>query len=105
QGPPGTGKSLTIANVACHLVAAGKRVLISAQKDKAMQVVDETLRGLSLAQMPMTLLRQDRESRQELRDRLDSIQKTRSAAESGAAKVQAEALHGALVRTTQLTET
>ena len=24
QGPPGTGKSLTIANVACHLVARGK---------------------------------------------------------------------------------
>jgi very-short-patch-repair endonuclease len=104
QGPPGTGKSLTIANVACHLVATGKRVLISAQKDKAMQVVDEELRALNLAQMPMTLLRQDRESKQELRDRLDSIQKTRAASESAAAKMQAQGLHDKLVQDAESTE-
>jgi very-short-patch-repair endonuclease len=104
QGPPGTGKSLTIANVACHLVASGKRVLISAQKDKAMQVVDEELRALNFAQMPMTLLRQDRESKQELRDRLDSIQKTRAASESAAAHAQAQDRHGNLVKDTELTE-
>lgn len=78
QGPPGTGKSLTIANVACHLVATGKRVLISTQKDKALDVVDQLLRGLDLTQLPMTLLRQDSDSRRELRERLDSVQKTRS---------------------------
>lgn len=82
QGPPGTGKSLTIANVACHLVATGKRVLVTSQKDKALEVVDDLLRKLDLPQLPMTLLRQDRESRQELRDRLDSIQKTRSVEET-----------------------
>jgi len=82
QGPPGTGKSLTIANVAAHLVATGKRVLISSQKDKALEVVDQMLRGLDLPQLPMTLLRQDIDSRRELRDRLDSIQKTRSMEES-----------------------
>lgn len=104
QGPPGTGKSLTIANVACHLVAAGKRVLISAQKDKAMQVVDEQLRGLGLSQMPMTLLRQDRESRQELRDRLDSIQKTRAASESAAVKAREQELHEGIVGRAESTE-
>ena len=82
QGPPGTGKSLTIANVACHLVAAGKRVLISSQKDKALDVVDQLLRGLELAQLPMTLLRQDTDSRRELRERLDSVQKSRSVQET-----------------------
>jgi hypothetical protein len=56
QGPPGIGKSLTIANLACHLVANGKRVLVTSQRDKALEVVDELLQGLHLAQLPMTLL-------------------------------------------------
>jgi very-short-patch-repair endonuclease/GTPase SAR1 family protein len=77
QGPPGTGKSLTIANVVCHLVAKGKRVLVTSQRDKALEVVDELLRTLNLDQLPMTLLRQDRESRRELRERLDRIEKKR----------------------------
>jgi very-short-patch-repair endonuclease/KaiC/GvpD/RAD55 family RecA-like ATPase len=78
EGPPGTGKSLTIANLVCHLVATGKKVLITSQKDKALEVVDDLLRGLELGQLPMTLLRQDRESKQQLRERLKSIQKERS---------------------------
>jgi very-short-patch-repair endonuclease len=82
QGPPGTGKSLTIANLACHLLATGKRVLITSQKDKALEVVDELLNRLGFPQLPMTLLRQDRESKQELRERLQRIQKDRSAAEA-----------------------
>ncbi len=89
QGPPGTGKSLTIANLACHLVASGKRVLVTSQKDKALQVVDEMLNGLELAQLPMTLLRQDRESKKQLRERLESIQKERSSEETRRA-VEAE---------------
>ena len=89
QGPPGTGKSLTIANLACHLVARGKRVLVTSQKDKALQVVDEMLNGLELAQLPMTLLRQDRESKKQLRERLESVQKERSSEETRLA-VEAE---------------
>ena len=105
QGPPGTGKSLTIANVACHLVATGKRVLIGAQKDKATEVVDAKLRELGLAQMPMTLLHRDRDSKEELRGRLDSIQKTRSAQETDAERAQAEKAHLQLVAETENDET
>ncbi len=82
QGPPGTGKSLTLANLACHLVASGKRVLITSQKDKALNVVDELLRSLDMAELPMTLLRQDQESKRELRQRLDSVDKEKSALET-----------------------
>jgi very-short-patch-repair endonuclease len=82
QGPPGTGKSLTIANLACHLIASGKRVLITSQKDKALQVVDEMLGDLNMSELPMTLLRQDRESKKQLQERLESIQKERSAEEA-----------------------
>lgn len=82
EGPPGTGKSLTIANLACHLAATDRTVLITSQKDKAIRVVDEKLRELGLAQLPMTLLRRDAASRKELRDRLDRIDKTQPAREA-----------------------
>lgn len=43
QGPPGTGKSHTIANLICHLLALGKRVLITAQTPRALQVLHEKI--------------------------------------------------------------
>src|SRR5207248_1075305 len=43
QGPPGTGKSHTIANLVCHLLATGKRVLITAETGRALNVVKEKL--------------------------------------------------------------
>jgi very-short-patch-repair endonuclease len=53
QGPPGTGKSHTIANLVSHLVAHGRRVLVTAHKDQALAVlrdkIPDDLRDLSLA--------------------------------------------------------
>lgn len=43
QGPPGTGKSHTIANLVSHLVAQGKRVLVTAQKEQALGVLQDKL--------------------------------------------------------------
>jgi len=43
QGPPGTGKSHTIANLVCHLLATGKRVLITAQTPRALEVLRKKL--------------------------------------------------------------
>ncbi|MCY6370009.1 AAA domain-containing protein [Clostridium ganghwense] len=43
QGPPGTGKSHTIANLICHLLAHGKRVLVTSQTDKALKVLSEKI--------------------------------------------------------------
>jgi len=37
MGPPGTGKSHTIVNILCALLAEGKRVLVTAQTDKALE--------------------------------------------------------------------
>lgn len=39
QGPPGTGKSHTIANLVCHLLASGKRILITAETGRALKVL------------------------------------------------------------------
>lgn len=46
QGPPGTGKSQTIVNLAAHLIANGKTVLIASKMDKAVDVVAERLNDL-----------------------------------------------------------
>ncbi len=43
QGPPGTGKSHTICNLICHLMAHGKRVLVTSQTDKALKVLSEKI--------------------------------------------------------------
>ncbi len=43
QGPPGTGKSHTIANLICHLLATGKRVLVTAQTPRALKVLHKLL--------------------------------------------------------------
>lgn len=43
QGPPGTGKTHTIANVICHYLASGKRVLVTSMKDPALRVLQEQL--------------------------------------------------------------
>ncbi len=39
QGPPGTGKTHTIANIICHYLATGKRVLVTSQKEAALSVL------------------------------------------------------------------
>jgi hypothetical protein len=43
QGPPGTGKTHTIANVICHYLAEGKRVLVTSMKDPALVVLQKHL--------------------------------------------------------------
>ncbi len=43
QGPPGTGKSHTIANLICHSLAIGKRVLVTAKTPRALQVLHDKL--------------------------------------------------------------
>jgi superfamily I DNA and/or RNA helicase len=43
QGPPGTGKSHTIANLISHLLAHGKRVLVTSEKERALQVLKDKI--------------------------------------------------------------
>lgn len=53
QGPPGTGKTHTIANVICHYLAQGKRVLVTSMKDPALAVLEgmipEDIRPLAIS--------------------------------------------------------
>jgi len=43
QGPPGTGKSHTIANLICHFLATGQRILVTAQTPRALEVLQRKL--------------------------------------------------------------
>ena len=53
QGPPGTGKTHTIANIICHWLANGRRVLVTSMRDPALAVLRDQLpaeiRPLALA--------------------------------------------------------
>ncbi|GLY26763.1 AAA domain-containing protein [Kineosporia sp. NBRC 101731] len=73
QGPPGTGKSHTIANLVSHLLAHGKRVLVTAQNEQALTVlrdkIPEELRDLSIA-----VLGSSSESMEQLRGSAQAVQ-------------------------------
>ena len=72
QGPPGTGKTHTIANLLGHLLAQGKRVLVTAHTPKALRVlrqkVVEPLRPLCIS-----VLHNDKQSQDELQDSVRKI--------------------------------
>ena len=65
QGPPGTGKTHTIANIVCHYLATGRRVLVTSQGEPALRVlrdfIPEEIRHLTIS-----LLTKDREGMQQL---------------------------------------
>lgn len=72
QGPPGTGKSHTIANLIGHLLAHNQSVLVTSHTTKALRVlrkhVVEDLRPLCVS-----VLDNDEDSRQELKESVLAI--------------------------------
>lgn len=74
QGPPGSGKSQTITNLLANAMFRGKRVLFVAEKQAALQEVQERLEAVNLG--PYCLVLHDSGSnpedlRVQLRDALD----------------------------------
>ena len=78
QGPPGTGKSHTIANLVCHLLATGKRVLITAETARALQVLKNKLPS-SMQALCVSLLGQGGDSFAELNTAVQDITTRHSA--------------------------
>jgi len=77
QGPPGTGKSHTIANVLCHLLAQGKRVLVTSQTPRALKVLKAKI-PVEMAALCVTLLGNDQHARRELDDSVSGINQKHS---------------------------
>lgn len=57
QGPPGTGKSHTIANLISNYIAQGKRILVTSEKYKALEVIREKLPS-EIRDLSMTVFNQ-----------------------------------------------
>jgi very-short-patch-repair endonuclease len=65
QGPPGTGKTHTIANLLGHLLAQGKRVLVTAHTPKALRVLRQKVVE-PLQPLCVSVLHNDKQSQEEL---------------------------------------
>ncbi|MDX9697389.1 MAG: AAA domain-containing protein [Bacteroidales bacterium] len=72
QGPPGTGKSHTIANLICHLLAKGKKVLVTAYTKRALEVLKDKLPS-EFQDLTVNLLSGDSSSIQGLQSSVNTI--------------------------------
>ncbi len=76
EGPPGTGKSQTLANLAVHLAARGRRVLLVSEQPKAVEVATRNyISTLESPFLPMTVHRRDGEILRDLRDQLTQLKR------------------------------
>jgi len=72
QGPPGTGKTHTIANLLGHLLAQGKRVLVTAHTPKALRVLRQKVVE-PFQPLCISVLRNDKQSQEELQASVQKI--------------------------------
>jgi hypothetical protein len=75
QGPPGTGKSHTIVNLVCHLLATGKRTLITSHTARALKVLREYMgrHASEVAPLCVSLLSDDSQAVHELQESVQGI--------------------------------
>jgi len=99
QGPPGTGKTHTIANVICHYLAQGKRILVTAKGESALAVLQEKL-PVGVRPLSVALLSDERDgmkqfehSIQTIASSVASMNPTRAAANIAAAEEKLNQLH------------
>ncbi|MBI2172029.1 MAG: AAA family ATPase [Chloroflexi bacterium] len=72
QGPPGTGKSHTIANLVCHLLASGKRVLVTSHTARALEVLRDKFPD-DVSGLCVSLLGNDRAALKGMEDSVRAI--------------------------------
>ncbi len=65
QGPPGTGKTHTIANIICHCLATGRRVLVTSKGEAALAVLREHIPE-GIRDLTISLLTSEREGLKQL---------------------------------------
>ena len=73
QGPPGTGKTHTIANIICHYLATGRRVLVTSKGETALAVLQGKLPE-EVQPLAVALLAGDREGLRQFQGSIEAIQ-------------------------------
>jgi len=73
QGPPGTGKTHTIANIICHYLATGRRVLVTSRGEQALKVLQAKI-PQSIRPLTVALLTNDREGIRQFQGSIEAIQ-------------------------------
>jgi len=97
QGPPGTGKTHTIANIVCHYLATGRKVLVTSKGEQALEVlqskIPESVRPLTVA-----LLSGDREGMRQFQNSIEAIIHEVSQLRPEVVRIQVEDLLSAIDR-------
>ncbi len=102
QGPPGTGKTHTIANVICHYLAEGKRVLVTSMKDPALAVLQEHLPAeirplaISLLTSEQDGMKQFEHAIRKIASEVQSLDRSSTARAISHLEESIDALHGKL---------
>ena len=75
QGPPGTGKTHTIANIICHYLATGRRVLVTSKGEAALTVLrDHIPKGIQ--NLTISLLTNERAGLKQLEQAVSVLSNT-----------------------------
>lgn len=72
QGPPGTGKTHTIANIICHWLAMGRRVLVTSMRDPALSILREMLPA-EIRPLAISLLASEQEGMKQFEQSIEKI--------------------------------
>jgi transcription elongation GreA/GreB family factor/very-short-patch-repair endonuclease len=73
QGPPGTGKTHTIANIICHYLATGRRVLVTAKSETALHVLKEQI-PTEIQPLVISLVSNDQEGLRQQKEAIKTLQ-------------------------------
>ena len=75
QGPPGTGKTHTIANIICHYLATGRRVLVTSKGEAALTVLREHI-PKGIQNLTISLLTNERAGLKQLEQAVSVLSNT-----------------------------
>ena len=92
SGPPGTGKTHTIANIICHCLAKGQRVLVTSKGEQPLRVLQSKL-PKDLQELTISLAQDERGGMKELQDATELLVKRVDKRDEELAKRIEECMH------------